>query len=153
MHMCLQFGICIQEFNNLKNHNRKIKLITWSNSLTFRPLCNNSLLNHRYSWSWGITKRTDVRSIIKSELKLDQILVRHLSSTSKTPPSSPAATSPEKSSHTKPTYRKRALSHTYTNLKTAKTQTGHPEERGNRDGIWKQAETVIDSDIALNKTK
>ena len=110
----------------LKHHKSKMELITWSNSLTFRPFCNNPLLNHGYSWSWGITKWTDIRSIIKSELKLDQIFVRHLRSTSKDPASSPVAASPEKSSHTK--HPKQSTT-TKMNLKTAKPETGNSEER------------------------
>jgi len=45
---------------------------TTSNSLTFWPLSDDSLLNRCNSWGWRVAEGADIWSIVDSELELNK---------------------------------------------------------------------------------
>ena len=81
----IKTNIINQTTKNTSNSQEK-KSCSWSKinqpnrkqNLTFWPLGDNPLLEHCYSGRGRVAKRADIWSIIKTELELNQVFLRHL---------------------------------------------------------------------------
>lgn len=61
----------------ISTKNRKYDESAMWNCLTFWPLRDDSLLKHCHCGGWWVAERTNIRSVIEAELKLNKVLLRH----------------------------------------------------------------------------
>lgn len=81
-HYIHQSGIpLLTEYVRSRKKKIKKKIAKSSNakwkSLTFRPLSHDSLLEHCHCGCGWVAERTNIRSVIETELKLNEVLLRH----------------------------------------------------------------------------